>query len=364
MDDEDRLIRDIKKKLMRIIPFDSGNYPYVCARLRAKKSLLYPPEMYQKFLQMEVPQISRTLGEGQYKDEFVSLGTKYAGVDLIEMATSENLARTYTKILDFSEGHLREIISKYIDRWDVFNIETIIRGKFYGASDQDIWEDIVAAGSFSEDHLRWLVEKETVDEVINALDGTMYHEPLVRTREEHPGMKSGAHYEDALMHCYYTNLLATTEPTQTPNKLFLRFIRMEIDVINLRTLLRLNLGNAEIGENAFVEGGLDMSVEDLEKMAGMDWETLLVTLGDYAFFENISDDLRKAGDTGLNEALRSLEKHVLKEAAKHANIHPLSILPVLDFMIAKKNEVDNIRIIARGKESGLETEVIRNLLVM
>jgi V/A-type H+-transporting ATPase subunit C len=66
----------------------------------------------------------------------------------------------------------------------------------------------------------------------------------------------------------------------------------------------------------------------------------------------------------LNEVLRSLEKHVLKEASRYANLHPLSILPVLDFMIAKKNEVDNIRIIARGKESDLENTVIKNLLVM
>jgi V/A-type H+-transporting ATPase subunit C len=352
------------RKLVKKIPLDTGNYPYVCARLKAMKSLLYPPEMYQKFLQMEIPQISRTLGEGQYKEEFIGLGTKHSGVDLIEMATSENLARTYTKILDFSEGHLRTIISKFIDRWDVFNIQTIIRGKFYGATGQEIWEDIVAAGSFTEDFLRDLVEKETIDDIIEALEGTMYYEPLVQTREEHDEMRTGAHFEDALSHCYYANLLDTTEPYNTPNKLFLKFIRMEIDVLNLRTLLRLNLGNAEVGENAFVEGGLELSVEELQIMVEMDWDALLPKLSTYSFYENISGELTKVEEEGLNEVLRSLEKHVLKEASKYANLHPLSIQPVLDFMIAKKNEVDNIRIIARGKESDLENTVIKNLLVM
>jgi len=33
-------------------------------------------------------------------------------------------------------------------------------------------------------------------------------------------------------------------------------------------------------------------------------------------------------------------------------------------MIRKKNEVDNIRIIARGKESGLDAELIKRLLVI
>jgi V/A-type H+-transporting ATPase subunit C len=359
-----QMISQYTRRLLRKIPLDRGNYPYVCARLRAKKSLLYPPEMYLKFLQMEIPQISRTLGEGEYKEEFISLGTKHSGVDLIEMATSENLAKTYSKILDFSEGHLRKVISKYIDRWDVFNIQTIIRGKFYGASTHDIWEDIVAAGSFSEDHLRYLVEMETIDEVIEALEGTMYYEPLVRTRGEHEEMRTGAHYEDALSQCYYANLLATTEPSHTPNKLFLRFIGMEIDVLNLRTLLRLNLSDSEVRDDVFVEGGLEMSVEELEQIVEMDWEALLSKLSTYSFYENISGELSMVGEKGLNEVLRSLEKHVLKEASRHANLHPLSILPVLDYMIAKKNEVDNIRIIARGKESGLESGVIKELLVI
>ncbi len=357
-------INEYSRKLVKKIPIDMGNYPYVCARLRAKKSLLYPPDMYQKFLQMEIPQISRTLGEGEYKEEFLALGAKYSGVDLIEMATSENLARTYTKILDFSEGQLKNIISKFIDRWDVFNLQTIIRGKFYGADSQEIWEDIVAAGSFTEEFLRDLVEKESIDEIIEALVDTTYYEPLFQTREIHEEMKTGAPFEDALSHCYYSNLLATTEPSNKPNTLFLNFIRMEIDVLNLRTLLRLNLGNATVEETVFVEGGLEMSCSDLEKMIEMDWDSLVTRLGAYSFYETISAELNKAKEKGLNEVLRCLEKHVLREASRYANLHPLSILPVLDYMIAKRNEIDNIRIVARGKESGLDNDMIRNLLVI
>ncbi len=357
-------ISDYTRKLVRKIPIDTGNYPYVCARLRAKKSLLYPPDMYLKFLQMEIPLISRTLGEGEYKEEFISLGTKYSGVDLIEMATSENRARTYPKILDFSEGQLRNIISKFIDRWDIYNLQTIIRGKFYGATSQEIWEDIVAAGSFTESFLRKLLEKESIDEIISALADTMYYEPLAQIRDEQKEMRTGAPYEDALSHCYYWHLLETTEPSNKPNALFLQFIRMEIDVLNLRTLLRLNLGQAEIEEDVFVKGGLEMTVEHLEEMVGKDWETLVKGLNKYSFYDNISSELNKAKDEGLNEVLRVLEKHVLREASRYANLHPLSILPVLDYMIAKKNEVDNIRIVARGKESGLDNDVIRNLLVL
>ncbi len=368
------LVQQIKQypiKLIRKIPIDRGNYPYVCARLRAKKSLLYPPEMYQKFLQMEISQISRTIGEGQYKDEILALGVKHSGVDLIEMATSENLAQTYTKILDFSEGHLKDIISKFIDRWDVFNLQTIMRGLFYGADCQEIWEDIVAAGSLSEDFLRQLTEKESVDEVIEALEGTIYYEPLIEARETYGGDAciygeecTVAHYEDVLHCSYYFNLLETVQESNIPNKLFLQFIKMEIDMINLRTLLRLTLGEAEIAKPNFIEGGLEMSLEDLEGLVELDWDDLLVRLDKYPFYETIKNDLVQAKIKGLNEVMRILEKHILREASRYANLHPLSILPVLDFMIAKRKEVDNLRIIARGKASELDNEVIRNLLVI
>ena len=44
--------------------------------------------------------------------------------------------------------------------------------------------------------------------------------------------------------------------------------------------------------------------------------------------------------------------------------NPLSVLVILDYIVRKDREVQNLRIIARGKESGLSPEVIRELLVI
>lgn len=351
------------RKLVQKIPIDLGNYPYVCARVKAKKSLLYPPDIYQKFLNMSMPQISRTLGEGEYREEILALGVRLSGVDLIEMATNRNLAKTYKNILNFSEGHLKNIVSKYIDRWDVLNIQTIIRGKFYGAERKEIIEDIVAAGSLTTEFLHELVEKETIDEVIEALKDTPYYQTLIELKKENKETTNSAIYDDALVRRYYKALLETTQSTNVPNRHFLRFIKMEIDMLNLRTLLRLNTSKAEIKDDMFLEGGLELSPGELKNMIKMDWGTLVTKLKKYSFYDTVSDELSKVEEKGLNDVMRSLEKHVLGEASKHANLYPLSILPILDYIVAKKNEVDNIRIIARGKESGLNNEVIRNLLV-
>ena len=47
-----------------------------------------------------------------------------------------------------------------------------------------------------------------------------------------------------------------------------------------------------------------------------------------------------------------------------SHLYPLAINPIIDYMIHKENEVNNIRIIARGIESGLDKDTINGLLVI
>jgi len=126
----------------------------VTARVRAKKAALLSSDVYERMLQMEIPQIARVLGEGAYKAEILALATKVSGVDLIERATSRNLAAIYTQIIEFSEGELRQMIAWYLDRFDVQNVKTIVRGKLFGATTEEVLEDMVPAGSMRESFLQ------------------------------------------------------------------------------------------------------------------------------------------------------------------------------------------------------------------
>src|SRR5213083_866657 len=166
------------RRVLRYVPIESGNYPYVTARVRAKKAALLSPDVYERMLQMEIPQIARVIGEGAYKAEVLALASKASGVDLIELATSRNLAAVFTQIIGFSEGELRQMIGWYLDRFDVQNIKTIVRGKRFGASSSEIEEDIVAAGSMRESFLRSLIELPSLDEVFDRLDGTIHSQAL------------------------------------------------------------------------------------------------------------------------------------------------------------------------------------------
>ena len=59
-----------------------------------------------------------------------------------------------------------------------------------------------------------------------------------------------------------------------------------------------------------------------------------------------------------------MKKYHIRQAKTFSHLYPLSVIPIVDFMIHKENEVNNIRIIARGLNSGLDLDVIKELLVI
>jgi V/A-type H+-transporting ATPase subunit C len=355
--------RSLFRRIRDRIPLELGNYPYVTARVKAKKALLLPTDTYEKMLQMSIPEIARLLGEGEYREEIVALGTRYSGVDLVEMATRNNLAKVFTQIIEFSEGHLREMIARFLDRWDVWNIKTILRGKFYGASPEEIMEDIIPAGSFSREFLERLVMTETVDEILEALEGTIYGQTLLGLPATLEEARTLAPYEDILDRVYYEYLLEVVPPSSEPTRLFHNFVRMEIDVVNVKTLLRVRGMEDIVERQIFVRNGLRFSADELREMVRLELPALLQRLSKAPFYADLAPYLQE-GEERLSLGIRAMEKWLLGQAAKGANLHPLSVLPVLDYIVAKTKEVENLRIIARGKASGLSVDLIREMLVI
>jgi V/A-type H+/Na+-transporting ATPase subunit C len=352
------------RRIARAIPLESGNYPYVTARVRAKKAALLSEDIYERMLQMEIPQIARILGEGAYKTEILALATKASGVDLIELATSRNLAAVFNQIIGFSEGELRQMIAWYLDRFDVQNIKTIVRGKLFGASAAEIKEDMVPAGSMKESALQALIDLPTLDEIFGRLEGTIYALALRAIGKKPSELERWNEWEDRVSQLYYENLLAVVPERTEGTRLMREFVRREIDIVNLKTLLRLWASKTTPTFDVFVDGGFEIPKEDLSEMIGMDANALSARLRDYPLTEDLSARLKDLQALGVGQLVRSVEKLHLLAAGRYAHVHPLSVLPILDYIVRKDREVQNLRIVARGKESGLSPEAIRDLLVV
>ena len=345
-----------------------GNYSYACARAKAKKSLLLTRDNYPKLLMMDLNEIGRFLGETQYQNEMAELASRYSGVNLIELGTSRNLARMNSNVLGFCTGELKEMIEAYLFRWDFWNIKTILRGKFYGATAEEIQDELVPAGKLTEEYLNSLIVMESNIEILEAVrrkEGLSIPDDVTTIFEESGSLQP---IEDFLDKIYYTRLFEKIKPTSKPMKLFLSFMRREIDVTNVRTLLKLKRAKipAERMSGFFIGGGEELSINELTRLAGVDtFEQMVDEFSKFSFFENINEGLEEAkkGDS-LTTVMRELQRHLMRQSERFSHIYPLSALPVLDYLIRKKIEVENIRIIARGKESGMDSDVIKSLLVI
>lgn len=341
-----------------------GNVQYVSARVKAKKTLLLPKETYDRLLLMEIPEIARFLGEGEYKAEMIEFGARYSGVDLIETAITRNLARTYNQIYSFAEGRLREMIGLYLERYDLDNVKAIVRGKVYGAPIADIEESLLPAGELPGDVLVQLIEAPSVERVFELLSGTIFAAALGKLGKRPAEVASWSRWEDLLSQMYYERQLDSVPPDSEANRLLREFIQREIDVLNLKTLLRTWIAKARFDWEIFIDGGRELKLKDLHDLLGADEADLLKRLGEFDVSKGIVPDLQGLAKKGVGSVMRRVEIERLRLAERYSHLHPLSVLPVLDFILRKDREVQNLRLIARSKESGLSIEEMRALLVV
>ncbi len=339
----------------------ASRYAYITARVRAMKRKLLPRDTYPKLLNMEIPEITRFIEESEYKEDVDELARRYTGLELVERALNRNLAMTYRKLIEVSQNEAHFLITEYLRKWDIWNIKTILRGKFYGASEEEILEDVVTAGQIRYRDVTSLVKIPDIEGVIEALEGTPFY-PLLR---EYKGDLSEV--ENRLDQFYYYNLLQVLDRmTITPGKrLFLKFLKIEIDIKNIKTLLRARRGGLErdVISKLFIPGGLKIHEADFNRLAGMEFREVLDALEDYPYWTAISDLAKEEVET-LLEFENRLDKYLLEYGSNLSHYYPLSILPILDYILSKKVEVDNIRIIVRGKEAGLPLDIIKSHLVM
>ena len=337
-----------------------ARYAYGTARVRAMKVKLLPQETYTKLLVMALPELTRFIEESEYKAEVDELARKYSGIDLIEFATHLNLARTFVKLTEMTMGEPHDLIVEYLRRWDIREIKTILRGKLYGASDEEILRVLVPSGELPLEFLQSLVRKPSINEVIEALKDTVYYEIIKDIDYSESLMK----LEDALDKFYYVRMVDLVSKI-TGSSLYLRVVQMEIDVANLKTLFRLR--NAGIsGARALeyiVPNGLYLTEQEIEKMVNAPFEEFVSLLGKYPYWNAISD-LVTDGIESLSRIELRLDKFLNEHVWKTSTFYPLTVLPMLGYMLSKDTEVENIQAIARGKEAGLPEAIIKDHLIL
>ncbi len=345
--------------------YGSANYEYVVARVRHRRASLFSDDEYRKLLRMGTGEIARFMEETQYEDAVNALGSRFSGVDLIEHALNETLADDFQDLLRYSEGRLYEQVARYLRKFDAWNVKTVLRGRYSEATDAEIRTDLIEAGEFDADFLDRLVAAESIEAVVDLLDDTLFGTYLEGAYEAYEESGTLVPLENAIDRAYYENLVPDASARGEAAALYREFLEAEIDFRNARNALRLARSGADVDPaEYFIEGGALFDRKEISQLAA-DRSALVGHIRDSRYGDELSralDELEEADSLiGFEHAL---DRALLEYSDHLSYVYPLSVCPVLAYVLAKEREVDNIRAIARGREAGLSEDEIEEELVI
>ncbi|ELZ75461.1 V-type ATP synthase subunit C [Haloferax larsenii] len=341
-----------------------SNPEYVIARVRARRSALFGDEEYRKLVRMGPAEIARFMEESEYETEINALGSRFSGVDLIEYALNANMAKQFNDILDWAGGRLYDLIARYLRKFDAWNVKTVLRGIYAGSSREEVKSDLIRAGEFDDRLIERLLDATEIEEVVEILSGTMFGDGLEAAFEDYEEAGVLVPLENAVDRAFYEQLLENLVVGEEAEQ-YREFLEAEIDFRNARNALRIARSGADLDPaDYFIEGGTLFRASEITALATSTSE-LVSKISDSQYGDRLSGAISdlEAADS-LISFERALDSALLEYADTLGYVFPLSVTPVISYILAKEREVDNIRAIARGREAGLGPDEIEEELVI
>lgn len=356
--------------LMTLRRRGTSNFAYAVARVQAKRAKLIPPSEFEKILKMDVSEVTRYIQDSAYKTEVDELASRFSGLDLLEAALTVNEERTYEAVRAMLGGGASAIVNLFLDRYHYEDLKTLLRGKASGATRDELLREMVLEDAATYDLFAPLLSEDvkTVPDVIAALaaQGGQARD-WARLLEKVPAGSSLARYDDVLDKAYFARLVAGLEESDEKGaEAILDFVRREIDDVNLLDAARWSAAQEPGDFSAFVvPGGKQLKVAEavaLSKAKGL--REFGELLGEHKHFGVLRPAADQAAAAGRLAVFQSAVWHLhLADMDRLAHSNPLSLVPILLFLLRKHREVQVLRAVARGKAAGLSEERLRELIL-
>ena len=346
------------------------DYEYIGARIRGMKSrLLERKELEALGAKMDINSFVDELENTPYRQDLEDASVKYIGLACVEDALRRNLSKTFRLIFSFVKGEDAEtLINIFLNKWDIQNIKTILRGKNIQEVPEEIAESLAPAGALSDATLTEMIKQPDVKAVIDLLAtwGIEYSRPLTQHFKEFSETRDLVVLEYALDKFYYNHALDAVAGDSYDEGIIRGIVRTEIDVTNIKNVLRIIRDKVELEDPQyyFISGGKELNVDKLSalsKARTMDGVTKQLAGTSYAFLAQLPDQYITAEKISPFE--KELDKFLLQKALSLFSGDPLSLALVIGYLWAKLNEITNIRIIAMCKSEYVpEKEVMEELV--
>lgn len=338
-----------------------SNFGYVNARLRGQHSRLLTTKDYEELLALpDLDALARWLENSQYAYHWQLAKTRRQGLEAVEEALESNFSATANKILSMAEGRARDLLEVVLRRWELQNLLVLVRGLHQGWTPEEMGRWLWPAGRYDAPKLAELARQSDIKQLADTLttwrDG--FAPPLAAAALEYQKDRDLEKLELALLRFYYGWAQRDLRGPGTGRGRLRSLLRQEIDMHNAKAASRLLTQQSPSQEKAleyFIEGG-----EALDRRAYLD-------LFDPRARRRSLSQLRRSPFRPLlspsSEASGVESELDRKNSERLANLYrqgdPLSVDLAVGYLWQKYYEVANLRLLARAKVFGPNSEKLR-----
>jgi len=339
--------------------FIGNNTGYVAARAKSRKSSLLDRTRLRQLIHQSPEQLPISIGDNGYRAEMDLYAGRYTGADLVEAALTHNLQAELSSILSLCNGQVRALVEVYTGRFRYHNAKVVLRAVLNEVDIEKVKHSILPEESeINAPWLKMIEESSTIREAAEQMRRLPFGKDLLAPSPEARLVE----YEDALDRHYFKHALSVLNSGAPDVRMLRESIQTEIDhrnIINVLEGLAFGLTSTEISE-ILVPGGRIVSKKNFAQ-ASSSREGLLDILRqsnrfDSDAFAQILQDSDEART--LDPVITWLRSREHDMMARMSYLHPISALPVIHYVAAKVEEVNDLRLIVRGRLAGLPTEVL------
>jgi len=334
------------------------NFTYPNAKLRAIGNPYVKIEEINRLI--ESTSLNEILSKLRDKDYDLPKEIESGDLTDIERKLEENQVSSIKKAYKSVPSEVKPFMNKWLMRYDIKMVKRAIKGKSRGVEGEKLAERLIPVKEIDEEKIEDIKSARDKGELISIFSDTRFGKVIQGMEDEDDYFKLDIKLDKFL----FEELKRAVRKIGSEEKTSIRFFFGNYtDILNLKTIIRgLKEGmDEEILKEALLPSGRELEEWKLNNMIESgSIEEALVELEGTSY-----DDLKDVGSEDTQFAIEKLlDKKLLKLVSEIYSRKILTIGPLLKYLVAKDMELRNLKIVLRGKVEGLDTDKIKDMLVM
>lgn len=268
-----------------------------------------------------------------------------------EILLSNELKKLYSFMYEIAPE--KELIDIMSIRYDYHNIKVLLKAEILG---KDFSSLLIPVGTIKISDLKTYISTESYGDL-----HSMMREGIKESKESFKEDKDPQKIDVILDNYMYKDLYSRAHSLNEPY--LVNFIQTNIDLINLKTLLRVKKQNKSrkfLEETLLENGKIDKT--SLVELLSISLENIINKLQYSDYINVIKLGIEEYAQSKKLNIFEKLSDNFIMNFIKDAKYVSFGVEPLLAYIFAKENEIRLVRIIMVGKLNNINAELIRERL--